>query len=142
MSILSFVKAVKTIPVVSTDWPGCCLYRLAEHLPPSQKFCLLHDGIKNILQSGKVFEAAFYFERKNRTTREYKSELELVAFLVDLRTTFFDCVFTFLDNKSGNFDAFLDEELFSDIKSINELSSEGRRSIFGQNICTGWDPNC
>ena len=65
------------------------------------------------------------------------SELELVAFLVDLRTTFFDCVFTFLDNKSGNFDAFLDEELFSDIKSINELSSEGRRSIFGQNICTG-----
>ena len=69
--MLFFVKTAKTIPC-SFNGMTWLLYKLAQYLQPNQKLCLLNDSWSNKYQSGEVFEAAFYFEWMNTTSREYK----------------------------------------------------------------------
>ena len=71
LSMLFFVKTVKAIPCSFNGMTGCYLYRLAKHLQPNQKLCLLNDSRSNKYQSGEVFEAAFSFKWTKTTSRKY-----------------------------------------------------------------------
>ena len=91
----AFVKTVKAIPIISTKWPGCYLYRLAKQLQPSQKLHLPHYGKRNKYQSGEVLGAALLYKWANTTSRKLKLQPEFVALLVDLWALFRPCFHVF-----------------------------------------------
>ena len=87
----AFVNTVKAIPIVSIEWPGCYLSRLAKKLQPNQKLHLPHYDKRNKYESGEVLGAALFYKWANTTSKKFKLQQEFVALLVDLKKSFQLC---------------------------------------------------